>query len=111
MRPEADSRISLTPVESKRNLVSNLSILERLEDSLSAYGKGDLTRDAFVNFLSNSIRALEGVPISVTHELRRHEYAIETEGYFDEKGFESRQDLAQERLLSWILELKRIYGI
>ena len=91
--------------------MSNLSILERLEDSLAAYGKGKLTRDAFVDLLSNSIRALEGVPFSVIHELRRHEYAIETEGYFDEEGFESRQDLAQELLLSWILELKRIYGI
>lgn len=90
--------------------MSNLSILERLEDSLAAYGKGKLTRDVFVDFLSNSIRALEGVPLSVIHELRRHEYAIETEGYFDEEGFESRQDLAQELLLSWILELKRTCG-
>jgi hypothetical protein len=90
--------------------VSNLSILERLEGSLSAYANGTLTRDAFLDFLSNSIRALEGVPLSVTHELRRHEYAIETEGYLDDEGFESRQGLAQDRLRSWIHDLKRIYG-
>lgn len=90
--------------------MSNLSILERLEDSLAAYAKGSLSRDAFVKFLSNSINALEGVPLSVTHELRRHEYAIETEGYLDKEGFESRQDLAQERLLSWIQALKHTYG-
>jgi hypothetical protein len=33
-----------------------------------------------------------------------HEYAIETEWYLDEEGFEARQDLAQERLLPWIRE-------
>lgn len=90
--------------------MSNLSILERLEESLSAYANGRLTRDAFVDFLSNTIRALEGVPLSVTHELRRHEYAIETEGYLDDEGFESKQGLGQKNLRSWIHDLKRIYG-
>ncbi len=90
--------------------MSNLSILERLEDALAAYVHGELSRKTFVDFLSNSIRALEGVPFTVTRELRDHEYAIETEGYFDEEGFESRQDLAKERLLSWIHELKRSYA-
>jgi len=90
--------------------VSNLSFLQRLEESLLAYADDRLTRDAFVDFLSNSIRALEGVPLSVTHELRRCEYAIETEGYLNDEGFESKQGLAQERLRSWINDLKRIYG-
>jgi hypothetical protein len=90
--------------------VSNFTILERLEDALEAYAKGTLARNAFVDFLSNSIRALEGVPLTVTHECRRHEYAIETESYFDEEGFESRLDLPQEGLRSWIHELKRIYA-
>lgn len=89
--------------------MSNLSILERLENTLAAYAQGEVTRTAFVDFLSNSIRALEGVPFSVTDELRRHEYAIETEGYFDDEGFESQEELAKERLLAWIHELKRIY--
>lgn len=90
--------------------MSNLSILERLEISLGAYAKGTLTRSAFVDFLSNSVRALEGVPIAVMHELRQHLHAIETEDYYDEEGFKSWPGLAQERLLSWISELKRIYG-
>lgn len=90
--------------------MSNLTILERLEDALEAYGNGMFSRNAFVDFLSDSIRALESVPLAVTHELWRHEYAIETEGYFDEEEFESRPDLAQEGLRSWIHELKRIYA-
>jgi len=69
-----------------------------------------LTRDAFVDFLSSSTQALEGVPFSAIHELRRHEYAIETEGYLDDDGFEAKRGLAQERLRSWIHDLKRIYG-
>jgi len=90
--------------------VSNLSILERLENTLAAYAQGALTRVAFIDFLSNSIQALEGVPLFITHELRQHEYAIETEGYFDEEGFESQEELAKKRLLAWIHELKQIYG-
>ena len=90
--------------------MSNLSILERLENLLAAHTQGMLTRAAFVDFLGHSIRALKGVPFTVAQELREHEYAIETEGYFDEEGFESRQDTAQESLLCWIHELKRVYG-
>lgn len=90
--------------------MSNLSILERLENSLAAYAESTLARASFLDFLSSSIRALEGVPLTVTHDLRQHEYAIETEGYLDEEGFESRLELAQGRLLAWIQELKRIHG-
>ena len=90
--------------------MSNISILERLEDSLAAYAQGSLTRAAFVDCLSNSVRALEGIPLSVDHELRQHEYALEIESYFDEEGFESRQDSAQKSLLCWIHELKCVYG-
>lgn len=90
--------------------MSNLSILERVQNTLAAYDQGALTRAVFVDFLSNSIQALEGVPLSVTHELRQHAYAIETEGYFNEEGFESQEELAKKRLLAWIHELKRIYG-
>lgn len=92
------------------SVVSNLSILERLENTLAAYAQGALTRAAFIDFLSNSIQALDDVPLSVTYELRQHEYAIETEGYFDEEGFESQEELAKERLFAWIHELKRICG-
>jgi len=48
--------------------------------------------------------------MSVMHELRQHEYAIETEGYLDEEGFESRQDSVKKNLSDWIRELKRIHG-
>lgn len=90
--------------------MSNLSILERLENSLAAFGEGKMSRAAFVEFLGDSVRALEGVPFTVLHELRQHEYAIETEGYFDEEGFESEGGLVQESLLQWIHELKRGYA-
>lgn len=82
--------------------MSNLSILERLENTLAAYDQGALTLAVFIDFLKNSIRAMEGVPLSVRLELRHHEYAIETEGYFDEEGFESQEELPKERLHVWI---------
>ena len=90
--------------------MSNLTILERLEIALSSYEKGDMSRSDFVNFLTNSINALEGVPYSIRLELRDHEYNIETDGYFEEKGFESKSVAAKEVLKAWIQELKEEYA-
>ena len=86
--------------------MSNLSIIERLEQRLSAYAAGEVTRANFVDFLSHSIAALENVPMSVIYELRTHERDIEMEGYFDEEGFESEQVAAKENLRSWLSDLK-----
>ena len=44
--------------------MSNLSILQLLENSLEAYAAGSLTRAVFVDFLRNRIHALEGVPLT-----------------------------------------------
>ena len=90
--------------------MSNRSILERLENSLAAYTQGEMTEDAFVDFLSNSVRALEGVPFAVIHALGRHAYAIQTEGYFEKERFGFFQGSAKENLLCRIRELKRDYG-
>lgn len=86
--------------------MSNISIIERLEHQLAAYAAGEVTRAAFVDFLSNSVRALENVPASVARELTEHEYAIETEGYFDEEGFEADPVSAQANLCAWLKNLK-----
>lgn len=89
--------------------MSNLSIIERLEQRLSAYAAGEVARADFVEFLSNSISALENVPMSVGLELRKHEREIEMEGYFGDEGFESEQLVAQENLHSWLIGLKERY--
>jgi hypothetical protein len=87
--------------------MSNLSVLEKLEDALAKYDSGQTTRQQFVRFLTSSIQALEGMPYQVHIELRSHEHAIETEGYFDEEGFESNQPGAREALRNWIYQLKQ----
>ena len=90
--------------------MSNLSVIERLEQSLAAYERNEMTRAEFVRFLTNSIEALEGVPYSVRVELRSHEKNIETEGYFEEEGFESKTVQAKANLASWLKSLKALYG-
>ena len=90
--------------------MSNLSVLERLENELARYEAGQASRQQFVRFLASSIEALEGLPYSVHVELRKHERAIETEGYFDEEGFESNQVAAKEALRQWINDLKQKAG-
>lgn len=90
--------------------MSNLSILERLEESLGAYEREEISRADFVRFLKNSIEALEAVPHSVRVELRIHEKNIETEGYFEEEGFESKSVQAKAVLAAWLKSLKVLYG-
>ena len=90
--------------------MSNLSVLERLEESLGAYEHNEISRADFVRFLTNSIEALEGVPYSVRIELRTHEKNIETEGYFEEEGFESKSPQAKAALAAWLQSLKALYG-
>jgi hypothetical protein len=89
--------------------MSNASILERLESELSIYEDGKISREKFVEFLANSVRALEGVPSSVVHELRKHKYTVETEGYLEDEGFESNPDAARRELRTWIEQLKGKY--
>lgn len=90
--------------------MSNRSILERLENSLAAYARGEVTENAFIGFLNNSVSALEAVPFAVIHELGRHQRAIETQDYFEKERFECPEGSAVENLLSWIRELKRDDG-
>ena len=90
--------------------MSNLSVLERLEDSLAAYERDEITRAGFVKLMASSIEALEGVPYSVRLDLRKHERDIETEGYFEEEGFASKFDLAKGALKLWLQGLKEQYG-
>jgi hypothetical protein len=89
--------------------MSNLSIIERLEISLAAYERDEVTRDDFVRFLTSSIQALEGIPESVIQELRDHEYEIEIEGYIENEGFEANTVQAKKSLANWLKLLKSLY--
>ncbi len=86
--------------------MSNLSIIERLEMSLAAYERDEVTRNDFVRFLSNSIQALEGIPDSVRRELRGHEREIEMEGYLEDEEFEGNSTKAKKDLAVWLKSLK-----
>ena len=90
--------------------MSNLSVIERLEQSLAAYDRNEMARTDFLRFLTDSFGALEGVPYSVRIELRTHEKNIETEGYFEEEGFESKTVQAKDNLALWLKSLKALYG-
>jgi hypothetical protein len=81
-----------------------------LEQSLAAYDRNEMARTDFLRFLTDSIGALEGVPYSVRIELRTHEKNIETEGYFEEEGFESKTVQAKDNLALWLKSLKALYG-
>ncbi|MBR7745714.1 MULTISPECIES: hypothetical protein [Undibacterium] len=77
--------------------------------SLASYERDEVTRDDFVQFLSSSILALEGVPDSVRHELRNYQKEIEIEGYLEDEEFEANTIEVKESLAIWLKSLKLKY--
>lgn len=85
--------------------MSNQSILKRLLVEIDEYDKNRINRDAFAQRFIESIEALEGLPYPVIQEARDWQYRIETEGYFEEEGFESKIDHVIPRLKEWVKSL------
>lgn len=85
--------------------MSNKSVLERLLAEIDGYDKNRRDHDAFAQRVYESIEALEGVPYSVLQQCRDWQYKIETEGYFDEEGFESEIQEVIPKLKEWVNEL------
>lgn len=85
--------------------MSNKSVLERLLVEIDEYDKNRKDRkdrDAFAKRVYESIEALEGIPYSVHQQGRDWQYKIETEGYFDEEGFESEIQEVVPKLKEWV---------
>ncbi|WP_049628943.1 hypothetical protein [Cellvibrio sp. pealriver] len=85
--------------------MSNKTVLERLLVEIEAYDKNRNDRDAFAQRVYDSIEALEGIPYSVHQQGRDWQHKIETEGYFDEEGFDSKINEVIPKLKAWINEL------
>ena len=82
--------------------MSNKTVLERLLVEIDEYDKNRRDRDAFAQRVYESIEALEGIPYSVQQQSRDWQYKIETEGYFDEEGFESETQEVILKLKEWV---------
>ena len=90
--------------------MSNKSILERLLVEIEKYEVSPKERDEFsINFI-NAIEALEAIPYSVLQESRDWQYRIEMEGYCDEEGFESENEVVTPKLKSWVNDLIQKYS-
>ena len=85
--------------------MSNKTILERLLIEIDAYDKNSEDRDSFSKRFSDSIEALDSVPYSIIQESRDWCYKIETEGYFDEEGYESELEKVIPELKVWLQRL------
>lgn len=85
--------------------MSNKTVLERLLVEIDKYDKNREDRDAFAQRVYESIEALEGIPYSVHQQGRAWQYKIETEGYFEEEGFESEIQEVIPELKVWVNEL------
>lgn len=90
--------------------MSNKSILERLLAQIEDHEKDCRDRDAFAQRVYESIEALEGIPYAVHQQGRDWQYKIETEGYFEEEGFESKTQEVTLKLKEWINELIWAYS-
>ena len=85
--------------------MSNKSILERLLLEIDDYDKNHSDRNAFAQRVVNAIEALEGIPYSVIKVSRNWQHKIETEGYFEEEGFESEIEEVIPKLKDWVNSL------
>jgi len=85
--------------------MSNKTVLERLLVEIDEYDKSRRNRDAFAQRVYESIEALEGIPYSVHQQVRDWQHKIETEGYFEEEGFESKLEEVILKLKAWVNEL------
>ena len=90
--------------------MSNKTVLQRLLDEIEKYDENRNDRDAFAKRVYDSIEALEGIPYSVHQQARDWLYKIETEGYFDEEGFESEINEVIPKLKAWVNELIRSHS-
>jgi hypothetical protein len=91
-------------------MMSNKTVLERLLVEIDKYENNRKDQDAFAQRVYESIEALEGVPYSVLQKGRDWQYKIETEGYFDEEGFESEIQEVIPKLKEWVNELIRTHS-
>ena len=85
--------------------MSNKTVLERLLVEIDEYDKNRKDRDAFAQRVYESIEALERIPYLVHQQGRDWQYKIETEGCFDEEGFESDIQEVIPKLKEWVNEL------
>lgn len=85
--------------------MSNKSILERLLIEIEKYEAATEKRDEFAARFTSAIEALEATPYSVLQESRDWQYRIEMEGYFDEEGFESENEVVIPKLKNWVRDL------
>ncbi|EGG92799.1 hypothetical protein IMCC1989_2796 [gamma proteobacterium IMCC1989] len=90
--------------------MSNKTVLERLLVEIDEYDKNRKDRDTFSQRVYESIEALEGVPYSVLQQGRDWQHKIETEGYFDEEGFESEIQEVIPKFKEWINELIQVHS-
>jgi hypothetical protein len=90
--------------------VPNKTVLERLLIEIDEYDRLRKDRDALAQRVHESIETLEGLPYSVQQQCRDWQYKIETEGYFDEEGFEPNKQEVIPKLKEWVNELIQEYS-
>lgn len=90
--------------------MSNKTVFKRLLVEINEYDRNRKEREAFAQRVYESIEALEGTPYSVHQQGRNWQYKIETEGYFDEEGFESEIKEVILKLKEWVNELIQIHS-
>jgi hypothetical protein len=86
--------------------MSNLSILERIEEQVGELQRGELTTRAFVDFLDASTEALEALPYAEVQRARDLQHKVEVAGFSDEEDCISDLPSVTQEIKTWIQELK-----
>lgn len=89
--------------------MSNLTILERLEEKLASLEQGMISAKDFAHWLDASTEALEALPYDKILKSRTLQFEVQDEGFAaEEEGFVTRFPAVIVEIRNWIDELKKI---
>ncbi len=87
--------------------MSNLSIIERVEERITELELNSLGAVVFAKFLDDSIEALECIPYRLIEEKGHFQNRVETAGFAEEEDFISDSAEVISDLRQWLSNIKK----
>ncbi len=87
--------------------MSNVSLLNRIEDALEKYQRGEINRKALISAVEDNGRALEMMPYTLFKEIDQIEYRLTVAQFADEDDFVPEEQEVISQLRQWLAKVPR----
>lgn len=87
--------------------MSDVSLLNRIEEALSKYQRGEINRKALISAVVDNGRALEMMPYALIKEIEEIEYHLTIAQYADEDDFMPNEEEVIGHLKKWLTKVPR----